>query len=745
MQRRGGSCQKIFVIPLLFFLFLCLAAQAETIPGQLIVKFKPGVVKIPKGLTVAAAKAASVSAASVKALGDKYQVVKYRQLYRAALNVRPDWTQLEDIYVVEFPKEKNITTAKADFKKDQNVIDAQADLVVRAFDTIPNDTLLSQQWALTKIKAEKGWDKTTGDANIEIAVLDTGLNYNHEDFSGKVDTTNMYDIVNDDNDPIDDYGHGTAVAGVAGAIGNNSKGIAGLDWKVKILPIKVLNNEGKGSISNVSAGIEYVTALKSTGVNIAVINLSLGQYIADSVLETRCQEAHDAGILVVASAGNENVEAPTYPACYASVLAVAATDQNDQRAIWSAGSASNYGTWVDVAAPGSAITTTDMDGGYSNWDGTSFASPYVAGLASLIKAANPAMTNVQLTNQITSSADSIDSLNPGYEGKLGSGRINAYEALGAILASLSSPTNGEYVRGTKQITGTAGGWDFNSYQVDLLKNGSVEANIISSSTSVDNGTLANWDTTSSDGAYTVRLRVVGTNVSTTDVSVEVVVDNSIPTAEISSPADGATASGAITIVGNAEDVYFDHYVLEYGAGSAPSNYLAISPPGRTVATGEYYSAVANGALGTWETVGLSGPYTLRLIVYSKAGNIKTKTIGLNLSNSGQPTKEIKAMGTLPGTFALPNPLTGEAGNRSTSFVYDLEGNFNTTIYLFDTNGSLVWRNVYLAGENGGKTGVNNPAWDGKNLFGENVPNGTYLYQVTADQKVIGRGKVIVLN
>ncbi len=230
------------------------------------------------------------------------------------------------------------------------------------------------------------------------------------------------------------------------------------------------------------------------------------------------------------------------------------------------------------------------------------------------------------------------------------------------------------------------------------------------------------------------MRVVLQDLSSTDASVTVFVDNTTPEAAITSPLDGATAEGRVTILGKATDQYFDRYLLEYGAGASPSSYQAI---------GTFYISVESGALGTWETAGLSGYYRLRLTAYDRAGTSSIASILLNLLGE-PPTKEVTPQAGLPLTFGLPNPFDRTATSE-TSFVYNLSGNFNVTIYLFDLNGNLIWRKSYLAGENGGKAGANNPAWNGQNLFGERAVNGLYFYQVTADQKILARGRLIVLN
>ncbi|MBU1867406.1 MAG: S8 family serine peptidase, partial [Candidatus Margulisbacteria bacterium] len=338
--------------------------MAEITPGQVVVKFKPGAFssKSPVGVI----SSAMIGAASIRALNEKHGIYRYKQIYSEALKIRPDWTHLENDYILFFPTSESQSAIINEFEKDQNVVAAQANGVVRAFQIIPNDTYFAQEWGLTKIMAPNAWDRTTGASTNIVAVMDTGLNYSHEDIAGKVDLAHAKDLYNGDNDPRDDNGHGTAISGVIGAISNNSKGVAGVDWQVTILPIKVLNRDGVGDPATISAGLAYLAALKSSGVNIVAVNLSLGQYNEgpDMYVEEnpanmrdRCLDAYNQGIVVVAAAGNGSVDWNTYPAYYPTVLAVSATGTDDKRSVWSGldeqtfrTQASNYGSWVDIAA-----------------------------------------------------------------------------------------------------------------------------------------------------------------------------------------------------------------------------------------------------------------------------------------------------------------------------------------------------------------------------------------------------------
>jgi subtilisin family serine protease len=700
-------------------------------------------------------------AASVNALVAKYAVGEMKQLYAEALKIRPDWQHLANDYLVTLPATRDVQAVAREFNKDANVLSAGPDYRVRAFEITPNDPYYPQQWGLPQIQANRAWEKTTGTSEILVAVLDTGLNYNHEDFVGRVNLAYAKDFVNDDNDPLDDYGHGTAISGVIGAVSNNGKGVAGLDWNCKILPIKVLDSTGSGMVSTISAALAYIAGLKSTGVNIAVANLSLGQYNTGvdhyveenpSSLRDRCQDVCDQGTVLVAAAGNGGVDWNTYPAFYPTVLAVAATDNTDKRSVWTGidpetgrTQASNYSRkgvagyadnlWVDVAGPGSGIYTTDKNGSYSSgWNGTSLASPYVAALAGLIRGLNPGMSVAGIMAQVRDTADNIDTVNPLYAGKLGSGRINCYRALAGVISDVSAPKAGAYLKGTVDISGTAAGWNFRSFQLEALRGASVEVAIASSFVSVESGRLGLWDTTGRNGEYTLRLRVITNDLTSSDASVAVIVDNTSPEVAISAPAPSAVMGGRITISGKATDDYLDHYELEYGAGLDPSSYRPI---------GTYYSSVESGVLGTWESSGLSGVYTIRLTAYDRGGSSSSAGVLIQVSLV-TPTKEVEPQAGLPLTYALPNPFNLST-TTETAIVYDLKGNFDTTVYLFDLNGNLIWSKSYTAGDNGGKSGMNNPGWNGQNLFSERVPNGVYFYQVSADKKVIGRGKIIVLN
>ena len=242
---------------------------------------------------------------------------------------------------------------------------------VWAADVIPNDPGWSSQYGLTAIRAPQGWSLSTGASSVTIAILDSGVDLGHPDLAGKI--TAGYDFVNNDNTPQDDYGHGTHVAGIAAAQGNNGTGVAGVSWGARIMPLKVLNQFGGGSYANVAAGIVW-----AADHGAQVINLSLGGAAPSTTLESAVLYAYGKGILLVAASGNNGGGQLLYPARYPQVMAVGATNFTNQPAPFS-----NYGPEVDIAAPGENIYSL-WPGGTFTQSGTSMSAPFVSGLAAIL-------------------------------------------------------------------------------------------------------------------------------------------------------------------------------------------------------------------------------------------------------------------------------------------------------------------------------------------------------------------------
>jgi thermitase len=286
---------------------------------------------------------------------------------------------------------------------------------------IPNDSLFSQQWGLTKIQSAEAWSSTVGSANVDVAILDSGISTTHLDLIGKVSKRANFTNVAD----IDLDGHGTHVAGIVAPLTNNEIGVAGIGRDTSLFSVKVLDNNGSGYYSWIANGITWAA---DNGAE--VINLSLGGSSSSITLKNAIDYAWNKGVIIAAAAGNNGRNTTFYPAYYTNTIAVAATTQTDTKA-----SFSNYGNWVDLAAPGQGILSTVINGGYESWSGTSMATPFVSGLAALVKAKNPSWTNLQIRDRLESSADKISGTGT-YWSK---GRINACKALDCVASVSATP------------------------------------------------------------------------------------------------------------------------------------------------------------------------------------------------------------------------------------------------------------------------------------------------------------------
>lgn len=287
---------------------------------------------------------------------------------------------------------------------------------------IPNDALYSEyQWNLPVIETEKGWNVSKGSNNVLIGVLDTGVQLDHPDLKGKLaDGTNL---VSSDAPPDDDVGHGTHVSGIIAAAVNNGEGVAGLTWYNKVLPVKVLDSSGAGSTYTVAEGVIW-----ATDHGAKVINMSLGNYAEAAFLHDAIKYAYDHDVVLIAASGNDNTDRPGYPAAYPEVFAVASTNSDGTRSPFS-----NYGDYIDVAAPGMSIASTYPGSQYAALSGTSMASPHVAALAGLIRSINPDLTNAEVMDIMRKTAKDLG--NKGKDNYFGYGQIDIVRALQAAQQS----------------------------------------------------------------------------------------------------------------------------------------------------------------------------------------------------------------------------------------------------------------------------------------------------------------------
>lgn len=381
--------------------------------------------------------------------------------------------ELETYYVVFLNKASDIKSLCADFSKDKSIDFAEPDFIGEAagkkgITTAPNDEFFSRQWGLNNdgsirttserpgrkgadMNVLNGWDIETGSEGIIVAILDSGTKLDHPDLSGRIwvnyqetkngrdddgngfiDDINGYNFSYDNPNVRDDGGHGTNISGTIGASTNNALGYAGIDQRCKLMICKNLDEENLGEYSWWAASLYYAA---NNGAK--VINMSEGGYDYSKTLENAINFAYDAGCLIVASMMNKNNNDQYYPAAFKNVLAVGATDTDDRRCrefTWGGGS--NWGPHIAVIAPGNKIYGLDYKDNYNYdvyWSGTSQATAYVSGIASLLLSQDPGRTNKQLREIITSTAvdqigDSREDI-PGWDQYYGYGRVDLYEAL----------------------------------------------------------------------------------------------------------------------------------------------------------------------------------------------------------------------------------------------------------------------------------------------------------------------------
>ena len=303
-----------------------------------------------------------------------------------------------------------------DYFKSWDVEYAEPHYLFLPNETEPNDTLYSRyQWNLPAIDTIPGWDFSRGAKDVIVAVVDSGVDLNHPDLRDKL--VQGANFVDENTPPNDDVGHGTHVAGIISALVNNRQGVAGISWYNPIMPIKVLDQSGAGSTYSVAQGIIW-----AADHGAKVINLSLGNYANAQFLHDAIKYAYNKDVVLVAASGNDNTEQPGYPAAYPEVLAVAATDSRKQKAPFS-----NYGDYIDVAAPGVNIASTYPNNRYAALSGTSMASPHVTALAALIRSANPQLKNTEVMDIIRQTA--VDLGSNGYDIYFGFGQIDIVNAL----------------------------------------------------------------------------------------------------------------------------------------------------------------------------------------------------------------------------------------------------------------------------------------------------------------------------
>lgn len=406
-----------------------------------------------------------------------------------------------ETFKIHVPVDSDVAQVAADYAKRAEVEYAEPNYLMQASAFDPNDVYYPEQWYLRQIAAPQAWEVTTGAPDVIVAVLDTGVDINHPDLraniwtnaaeipnnnldddgNGFVDDVHGWDFVDYSNDPRPDatppysrtsLNHGTVVAGVVGAVGNNIEGVAGVAWRTRLMPIRVLNSQGQGDVDQVAQAVDYATTNHATIINMSFVGSGYSQRLYDAL-----RRAAQSGVIIIAAAGNTNESVNgqgdldqnfLYPICYDAadvgnngnwIIGVTATDTLDQRAGFG-----NFGKrCVDLSAPGASFFGTQVydiannlpDAYGGGWSGTSVAAPVVAGVAALVKAAQPTLTADQVSSVLLSSADNIDAGNRAYAGRLGTGRVNASRALTGAATPGKTPPREPTTFGGRIVTAPA--------------------------------------------------------------------------------------------------------------------------------------------------------------------------------------------------------------------------------------------------------------------------------------------------
>ncbi|MDY0269297.1 S8 family serine peptidase [Trichloromonas sp.] len=497
--------------------------------------------------------------------------------------------------------EANHDKVKAALARNPHVAFVEDNFIAQGL-LVPSDTTYPSQWHLPKIAAPQGWDLSTGASGVPIAIIDSGIDADHPDLAAKL--LPGYNFLNGTTVTDDLFGHGTAVAGSAGAIGNNAQGVAGVAWDNPLMPMVVLDTSNYATYANIASAI-----IRAVDQGARVLNISIGGSSSSITLQNAVNYAWSKGAVIVSSAANYSVSTPYYPAACENVLAISSTDKYDALS-----SFSNYGNWIDLAAPGSIIYTTNRGGGYGAWNGTSFSSPIVAGLAGLIWSTNPELSNAEVVEILKQGADDLGTA--GFDTSFGFGRINVYNSLQlaqsvvptpdqeAPTVALTSPGDGDGVSGAVVVTANATD-NLAVNRVDLLIDGKVFATDESAPHSFS------WETASLADGWRTLSAIAYDEAGNVGTSAEIMVlvsnptqDVEAPTVEILSPYAGDTVAKKVTVNAAAND-------------NVAVTRIDLSVDGKLTKT--VYASTLSHILNTARLS--AGAHTLSVQAFDAAGNI----------------------------------------------------------------------------------------------------------------------------
>lgn len=527
---------------------------SQVTPGELLIRLTPE----------AATEVQQLQArAPISALHAKHKVESLHLLfpYLARPSLNPN---LKRIYLLRFALDAPLKELRGIYEQSPLVEAVEYNYLrpTLADAVVPNDPKYPEQWNLPLMKLPQAWAIEKGNREVVIAIIDSGIDYTHDDLAPKIwinpgevpdneldDDGNGYvddiygwdftdapnlqaegDYIEGDNEPIDEKGHGTHVAGIAGAMPDNGIGVAGVAWDCPLMAIRAgLSLGGSSRLQDDDSAAAIVYAVDNGA---SVVNMSWGSEHRSFVIQDAIDYAYARGAVLVAAAGNSQKPTAIFPAAYRKVIAVASTEQNQQRFYQS-----NFGASVDIGAPGNVILSTQINNQYRLLTGTSMAAPHVAGVAALLLAKRPALTHEEVRHILVNTADPVyqedsDALDERF---VGAGTVNAERALfasSALQARILAPETNSGGANSITIVGTAGGYKFHSWQ--LSYGASTVPVEFTSFTEPDvtqkiGEVLAVWDTTVvPEGIYTVRLTAVAKDGQQTHDQVVLSVDRTPP-------------------------------------------------------------------------------------------------------------------------------------------------------------------------------------------------------------------------